>query len=268
MYRSQSPRGNQRNWNNQKSQQLGSNFVLYNKACFVCGSFHHVQANCNYHQRERVVSGNNYTRVNYNYSAKMAYPSAHRNMVPRAVLIKTGLRSLNTARLVNTAHPKTIVYSARPLSHFSKSAQSTGTCPISQTSRNLMEDMLPLGEEPKEGKLLVKELLKLYKESIKYTVHSTMETDLAKHIFMPQVERCSLIDSSSKNAIMLNHNLLDAERNDRILLMLHLKATHADFFGDETEVDMSNITATYLVPSTPNTRIIKDHSLDHVIGDV
>ncbi|GJS01483.1 putative ribonuclease H-like domain-containing protein [Tanacetum coccineum] len=47
-----------------------------------------------------------------------------------------------------------------------------------------------------------------------------------------------------------------------------LEATHADFFGDETEVDMSNITTTYLVPSTPNTRIHKDHSLDHVIGDV
>ncbi|GKE63538.1 hypothetical protein Tco_1513905, partial [Tanacetum coccineum] len=30
-----------------------------------------------------------------------------------------------------------------------------------QTSRNLIEDMLPLGEEPNEGKLLVKELLKL-----------------------------------------------------------------------------------------------------------
>ncbi|GJV91596.1 putative ribonuclease H-like domain-containing protein [Tanacetum coccineum] len=47
-----------------------------------------------------------------------------------------------------------------------------------------------------------------------------------------------------------------------------LKAIHADFFGDETEVDMSNITTTYPVPSTPNTRIHKDHSLDHVIGDV
>ncbi|GKC34912.1 putative ribonuclease H-like domain-containing protein, partial [Tanacetum coccineum] len=46
-----------------------------------------------------------------------------------------------------------------------------------------------------------------------------------------------------------------------------LEATHADFFGDETEVDMRNITTTYLVPSTPNTRIHKDHSLDHVIGD-
>ncbi|GJR40200.1 zf-CCHC domain-containing protein [Tanacetum coccineum] len=47
-----------------------------------------------------------------------------------------------------------------------------------------------------------------------------------------------------------------------------LEATHADFFSDETEIDMSNITTTYLVPSTPNTRIHKDHSLDHVIGDV
>ncbi|GJR56122.1 ribonuclease H-like domain-containing protein [Tanacetum coccineum] len=83
------------------------------------------EADCNYHQRERVVSGNNYTRVNYNYSAKKAHPSAYRNMVPRAVLMKTGLRSLNTARPVNTAHPKTTVYSARPMSRFSKSAQST-----------------------------------------------------------------------------------------------------------------------------------------------
>nr|GEW19573.1 ubiquitin hydrolase [Tanacetum cinerariifolium] len=41
MYMSQGPRGNQRNWNNLKSQQLGSNFVMYNKACFVCGSFKH-----------------------------------------------------------------------------------------------------------------------------------------------------------------------------------------------------------------------------------
>ncbi|GJR44677.1 putative ribonuclease H-like domain-containing protein [Tanacetum coccineum] len=76
-------------------------------------------AHCNYHQREMVVSGNSYTRLNNNYSAKKTHPSAHRNMVPRAVLMKTGLRSLNTA------HPKTTVQSARPMSHFSKSAQST-----------------------------------------------------------------------------------------------------------------------------------------------
>ncbi|GJS79546.1 hypothetical protein Tco_0729427 [Tanacetum coccineum] len=71
-------------------------------------------ADYNYHQKERVVSGNTYTRVNYNYSTKQAHPSDHRNIVSRAVLMKTGLRSLNTARPVHTAHPKTTVYSARP----------------------------------------------------------------------------------------------------------------------------------------------------------
>ena len=35
---SPSPRGNQRNWNNLKSQQLGSNFMMNNKACYICGS--------------------------------------------------------------------------------------------------------------------------------------------------------------------------------------------------------------------------------------
>ncbi|GKC48185.1 putative ribonuclease H-like domain-containing protein [Tanacetum coccineum] len=47
-----------------------------------------------------------------------------------------------------------------------------------------------------------------------------------------------------------------------------LEATHADFFGDETELDMSNITNTYLVLTTPSTRIHKDNSLDHVIRNV
>ncbi|GJU87900.1 transposase, Ptta/En/Spm, transposase, Tnp1/En/Spm-like protein [Tanacetum coccineum] len=71
-------------------------------------------AHCNYHQRKRVVSENNYTRVNYNYYAKKAHPSAHRNMAPRVVLMKAGLRPLNTARTVYTTHPKSTVYSARP----------------------------------------------------------------------------------------------------------------------------------------------------------
>ncbi|GJR74361.1 putative ribonuclease H-like domain-containing protein [Tanacetum coccineum] len=47
-----------------------------------------------------------------------------------------------------------------------------------------------------------------------------------------------------------------------------LEATHSDLFGDETEMDMSNLTTLYQVPTTPNTRIHKDHSLDHVIGDI
>ncbi|GKE64615.1 putative ribonuclease H-like domain-containing protein [Tanacetum coccineum] len=47
-----------------------------------------------------------------------------------------------------------------------------------------------------------------------------------------------------------------------------LKATHADFFGDETEMDMSNITTTYPVPFVLTTRIHKDHPIEQVIGDL
>nr|GEW65276.1 hypothetical protein [Tanacetum cinerariifolium] len=36
------PRGNQINWNNIMSQKLGSNFVMFNKACYVCGRFDHL----------------------------------------------------------------------------------------------------------------------------------------------------------------------------------------------------------------------------------
>nr|GEU38387.1 hypothetical protein [Tanacetum cinerariifolium] len=35
-------RGNQRNWNNLKSHQLGPDFVMKKKACFNCGDFNHL----------------------------------------------------------------------------------------------------------------------------------------------------------------------------------------------------------------------------------
>ncbi|GKB29334.1 putative ribonuclease H-like domain-containing protein, partial [Tanacetum coccineum] len=118
-------RGNQRNLNGQKSNQLGSDFVMYNNACFICGSFNHVQTQCKYHQKERMVYGSNYNRVNCNYTTKRTHPNAQRNMVSRAVLMKTGLKTFNTARTVNTAHPKSIVFCAKPMSCFPKTAQST-----------------------------------------------------------------------------------------------------------------------------------------------
>ncbi|GJR42861.1 ribonuclease H-like domain-containing protein [Tanacetum coccineum] len=57
------------------------------------------------------------------------HSNAQRNMVLRAVLMKTGLKPSNTAMTINTAHPKSIVFSAEPMSHFSKSAQSTARRP-------------------------------------------------------------------------------------------------------------------------------------------
>ncbi|GJR51819.1 hypothetical protein Tco_1402340 [Tanacetum coccineum] len=51
-------------------------------------------------------------------------------MVPRAVLMKADLVSVNTARQVNTAYSKTRVNDARPMSHLSKTTHSTVKTPI------------------------------------------------------------------------------------------------------------------------------------------
>ncbi|GKA02927.1 putative ribonuclease H-like domain-containing protein [Tanacetum coccineum] len=51
-------------------------------------------------------------------------------MGPRAVLMKSGLVSVNIARQVNAAHSKTTVNDARPMSYLSKKAYSTVKRPI------------------------------------------------------------------------------------------------------------------------------------------
>ncbi|GJX38459.1 putative ribonuclease H-like domain-containing protein [Tanacetum coccineum] len=136
--------------------------------------------------------------------------------------------------------------------------------------------------------------------------HSSKETRSSQdYILMPLWKDGSLFDSSSKNAsndepqpssdagkkddegVSQESGIDDQERPENSTQDVNtvgpsintepdmfslgnnatLEATHADVFGDETEVDMSNISTTYL-SSTPNTRIHKDHSLDHVIGEV
>ncbi|GKA49036.1 hypothetical protein Tco_0741994, partial [Tanacetum coccineum] len=131
MYRSQKPRGNQRNWNNQKSQQLGNDFVMHNKACYVCGSFDHLQYTCKQKrqlngQREEKPVWNNARRVNHQNSPRITQPNPKRHMVPRKILTRSGPISLNTARQsylnavccccsrqVNTARPKAVVNAVR-----------------------------------------------------------------------------------------------------------------------------------------------------------
>ncbi|GJW44432.1 putative ribonuclease H-like domain-containing protein [Tanacetum coccineum] len=66
---------------------------------------------------------NNAQRVNHQNFAKM-------NLVPRAVLMKSSLVSVNTARQVNTAHSKTTVNASRPMSYLSKTAHLIVKRPI------------------------------------------------------------------------------------------------------------------------------------------
>nr|GFC05014.1 ubiquitin hydrolase [Tanacetum cinerariifolium] len=82
--KSSSIRGNQRNWNNLKSQQLGKNFVMKNKACFNCGQFDHLSYNYRLGVKiKRTSPKNNYT---------------HRSMQPRPAIHKTYRPSMRPMR--------------------------------------------------------------------------------------------------------------------------------------------------------------------------
>ncbi|GJT75437.1 hypothetical protein Tco_1042162 [Tanacetum coccineum] len=87
---------------------------------------------------------NNALRVNHQKFAKKTHPCAKKNMVPKAVLMKSGLVSINiarqnisktavlvnTARQVNTSHSKPTVNAAKPMSYLSKTTHSTVKRPI------------------------------------------------------------------------------------------------------------------------------------------
>ncbi|GJV85071.1 ribonuclease H-like domain-containing protein [Tanacetum coccineum] len=92
---SQSPKGNQRNWNNLMTQKLGSNFEFKNKACYVCGSFNHLIKDCDFYEKK--MAKNLYGTMLEGQNSSRA--------------------AVNTARPINTAYPRPIVNYTRPASN-------------------------------------------------------------------------------------------------------------------------------------------------------
>ena len=136
MYRSQ-PRGNQRNWNNMKSQQLGSDFVMLNKTCFVCGSFDHFAAYCENNPWKKVTSkytrvfGNKQPRVN-KYVSNQTHSNI--NMIPRSVVFNSGTRQFCPARQNKTVYPKPTVSRAKPKFSNNKQAQKVNKSFFNKTA--------------------------------------------------------------------------------------------------------------------------------------
>nr|GEZ27003.1 putative ribonuclease H-like domain-containing protein [Tanacetum cinerariifolium] len=87
-----SQRGNQRNWNNLKSQQLGKNFLMKNKACFNCGDFDHLS----YDSGKWVEKGKSRPKNN-----------THKSIAPRTIFHKSDRSPTRTTRPnMNDAQPK------------------------------------------------------------------------------------------------------------------------------------------------------------------
>ncbi|GJX85425.1 hypothetical protein Tco_0336199 [Tanacetum coccineum] len=130
-----SPRGNKRNWNQQMSQKLGSDFEMFNKACHVCGSFDHLKNDCNnWYNNGRFEKPvwTNVQRVNKQNLSKLTHPSPKRNMVPRTLLTRSGLISLNNARSVIVVQPRTKMNNAGPMKIIINNAYSTTRRPFNK----------------------------------------------------------------------------------------------------------------------------------------
>ncbi|GKF13114.1 ribonuclease H-like domain-containing protein, partial [Tanacetum coccineum] len=162
--KSQSPRGNRRNWNGMMTRKLRNGFEFIKKACFECGSCNHLIKDCDFHDNKMVekhvlnnkgrVTGqreirpvwNNAQRVNH--QNKLTHPHPKRNFVPTVVATKSrhvpvnaakqnsprAATSISTARPVNTAAPKSKVNDALPKTYSYFKAQSAVRMAFNQKS--------------------------------------------------------------------------------------------------------------------------------------
>nr|GEZ46291.1 retrovirus-related Pol polyprotein from transposon TNT 1-94 [Tanacetum cinerariifolium]GEZ46292.1 retrovirus-related Pol polyprotein from transposon TNT 1-94 [Tanacetum cinerariifolium] len=105
-------RGNQRNWNNLKSHQLGPNFVMKKKACFNYGHLDHLS----YDYRKRVKKGTSRSQNN-THESFTPRPVVHRPYSPPVKPMRT---NMNGARPNRTS--------------FNKQAHSYANRPFQRTS--------------------------------------------------------------------------------------------------------------------------------------
>nr|GEX06027.1 hypothetical protein [Tanacetum cinerariifolium]GEX07237.1 hypothetical protein [Tanacetum cinerariifolium] len=100
-------RGNQRNWNNLKSQQLGKNFVM-KKVCYNYGGVDHLSCDCDLWMKR----GKSSPRNNYTYKSMPPRPATHKSYRPPMRPIRP---NMNAAQLKRTSFYKpTHSYAQRP----------------------------------------------------------------------------------------------------------------------------------------------------------
>nr|GEY46316.1 hypothetical protein [Tanacetum cinerariifolium] len=136
-------KGNQRNWNNLKSYQLGPEFVLNKKACYNCGNFSHLANDCRRRVQKETTMSQNHTykrppprssghrphRGSMRHSYRPAGHRPHRGSM-RHSYRPAGHRPHGPA--MNPRRPT--INSARPYKSFFNQAPSYETRPFLKTS--------------------------------------------------------------------------------------------------------------------------------------
>ncbi|GJR66197.1 putative ribonuclease H-like domain-containing protein [Tanacetum coccineum] len=143
----------------------------------------------------------------------MTHPSPKRNMVPKAVLMRSGLVSLTTARPVNIAQPKSTVNSARPMTNVFNKAHSTIRRPINNKTAtknsnfnqgvNTVKDKNVNAARPKAvvNTAKPKAVLNVVKASACWVQFNNGLGPLKRMIFLPHVQGNPQIDLQDQGVI-------------------------------------------------------------------
>ncbi|GKE92570.1 ribonuclease H-like domain-containing protein, partial [Tanacetum coccineum] len=116
---SPSPKADKRDWNGLMSKRLGLGYGFTKKTCFACGSFSHFIRDCDFHEKRMAKqvklnkkkgksTGQGENRPVWNNMQRLNHQN---KFVPKAVLTKTGIFRVNTARpIVNEVRPRNNFY--------------------------------------------------------------------------------------------------------------------------------------------------------------
>ncbi|GJZ64147.1 putative ribonuclease H-like domain-containing protein [Tanacetum coccineum] len=256
-------------------------------------------------------------------------PNVHKHMAPRAVLMKTGLKTVNTARPVNTVRLHT--------EESSSGIEGLGQVNLKNINKLFKENLgravstecyvqnMVLISKPHNKTPI--ELFRVVAGSFTKILHGIQEFLSQVHLLATRSSLIKIVLSCQfgrmlHTLMMLPQSVADAQIQDQnglhdeiddsektyddssLQIMVNCDqqvntarpdintgsrevstalpevntATPEDLVGpspasedshmEDQEIELGNIPQSYEVPTTPHTRIHKDHPIEHVIGDV
>nr|GEY59503.1 putative ribonuclease H-like domain-containing protein [Tanacetum cinerariifolium] len=264
------PRGNQRNWNNMMSQRLGSNFEMINKACYVCESFDHLQANCNYHQQQleikrcnpkqdlqdkgvidsgcsRHMTGNmsyltDYEEINGGYVAFGGNPKGGK--ITGKGTIRTGTENLVDHKVKVIRYDNGTQFKNTEMNRFCKRAIYCyrPRKSIIPTNRPFRDNEKKVDEDSR-------------KESKCKDQENEDNMNNINNVNAAGTKEVNVVEANTNNELSFDPEMPELE----YISIFNFLNKDED---DDAEADMNNLDTIIQVSPTPTTRIHKDHPLD------
>nr|GEZ66368.1 hypothetical protein [Tanacetum cinerariifolium] len=257
-------------------------------ACFVYKSLIHLIKDCDYYEKQMVQKHvwKNAMRVNHHNTSRMSHSHSNRNVVPTAVLTRSGLIPLNITRPYSTTVPHT-TKSQRPVKHVVHKAHSSIRRPINHrpttkpsnfyhkvTTFKVTKVHAVKGKVRKETISTQQYvLLPLWSTSLKdlqntdvAAVFDAKENEHEVHVSPSRSNKPKKHDDKSKRA---NKGKNPSNYPDDPNMPALEDIIYSDDEKDVgAEADLSNLETNISISLIPTTRVYKDHHVTQIIGDL